>query len=267
MIGLFLNILSITPLNTSDLCYGEDKFYGRYGCYGLSVFRASLNTGYYGFRYDKGILPETRASGSLHDVDFGLNLSAGWPLGLKSMVFYPHGDIDFKCLGFLSPGYTYWQAGLGDAHIGVTAIVKSRVTLDLKILLPTGSYCNRLGEGRFCGSAGLGFLLGRFSTGLSLLWTGMNPDGVDAGDGASFSAACNLPDDWILSSVLSACLPDRGGPFDPQDSPTFDLRAEVSKRWPLGSHWAVELNLEQTLWGIDTEVWTTLSLGVLRTRE
>ncbi len=279
MIALALCLFSGFPANVGDFGvtgfgdvtgyrgvtgYGGVTGYRGVTGYGFNVVETSLETSYCGFRYDKAIFPETRAAGNLHDTGFGLGLHAGWPLGLKNVTLYPHAGIDFKVLGFLSPGYSNWQAGLGDAELGFDLAINEKFDFGLGLLVPTGSYYNRLGKGCWSGSAGFGCLIRRLSLGFSLIWTGTNPDGIDAGDGARLVFGYALPHGWMLSSTFSAHLSDTGGPFDPRDSRTLDWSANVSKRLRLGKNWSAELSLEQTLWGIDTEVWTAFKIGILR---
>jgi len=234
----------------------------------LNSLELSFRTGYYGSRYTTQLLPELRANGCLHDLEHDLELEFGWPISVAHFTLYPHGGIRARLLGFLSPGYSNWEIGLGDADFGLEAFINKKLSLNFNILIPAGSYYDRLGEGHWSASAGIGYLFrARLPLQVDLLWQGVNPDGVDLGNGTILAAGYLVPKGWFLSSSLAAFLPDRSGPFDFNDRTSIDWSAKVEKQYRFGQDWSVSLCLEQTLWGLDTQVWTTFEVRLRRASE
>jgi len=229
----------------------------------LGILEASFSLGYYGFRYTTLGLPELRANGCLHDMTSDLNLKVGYPTEIGRWVLYPHGDVKLKTLCFVGLQSTYWEIGLGDASAGLETFVSPDLSFNLDVLLPTGNYLNRLGEGHWAVLAGIGYhLQEEVPLKIDLLWQGQNPDGINVGDGAIVQVGYRSPTDWLLSSSLGAFLPDNGGPFDMHDRFTLDLSVRIRKQYRISQQLALDLWGEQTLWGLDTEVWTRLGLYI-----
>lgn len=233
----------------------------------LNSLELSFRTGYYGSRYTTQLLPELRANGCLHDLNSRLGLKVGCPLGIGRWIVYPRCGVSLKLLCFTSLGSSNWEVGLSDVSMGAETRVLDRLSLHLDVAIPTGSYANRLGEGFWAVTAGIGYRKEKFSLQTNLLWRGENPDGIDPGDGGVLQASYQLPKGWFLASSLSAFLPDRDGPFDLHDRFTLSWSTSAEKQYKIAPTWALDLCLAQTIWGLDTEVWTTFKVCIHRSSE